>query len=124
MAFLYFLEVTLLKMSILCFYMRIFPEPKIRRVLLGTMALNAAIGAAYVFAAIGQCRPVSYNWTRWDGEHEGSCVNIAALTWSNAIISIVFDVWMIAIPLSQLRKLKLHWKRKIGVGLMFGVGTL
>lgn len=124
MAFLYFLEVTLLKVSILFFYMRIFPERRIRRVLWATLALNSAFGAAYVFAAIGQCQPVSYNWTRWDGEHEGKCIDIAALTWSNAIVSIAFDVWMLAIPLSQLRKLKLHWKRKVGVALMFIVGTL
>lgn len=123
-AFTYFLELTLLKMSILFFYMRIFPEPRIRRVLWATQALNAMFGIAYVFAAIFQCSPISYNWTRWDGEHEGSCIDITALAWSNAIVSIVFDIWMLAIPMHQLRKLKLHWKRKVGVGIMFIVGTL
>ena len=123
-AVLYFAEVSLLKMSILYFYLRIFPERKIRLVLYGTMVANAMSGIAYVVAAIFQCWPISYNWTRWDQQHEGKCVNITALAWSNAIVSIVFDFWMLAIPLSQLRKLKLHWKRKIGVGLMFGVGTL
>lgn len=123
-AVMYFAEVALLKMSILFFYLRIFSEVKIRRVLYGTLIINAMSGIAYVFASIFQCWPISYNWTRWDQQHEGKCVDITALTWSNAIVSIVFDFWMLAIPLSQLRKLKLHWKRKIGVGLMFGVGTL
>lgn len=31
-----------------------------------------------------------------------------------AAISIVEDVWMLAIPLSQLHSLQLHWKKKIG----------
>jgi hypothetical protein len=31
---------------------------------------------------------------------------------------------MLAIPLAQLKTLNLHWKKKIGVGLMFCVGTL
>lgn len=123
-AFTYFLELTLLKMSILFFYMRIFPEPRIRKVLWATQALNVMFGIAYVFGSIFQCTPISYNWTRWDGESEGSCIDITALAWSNAIVSIVFDIWMLAIPLSQLRKLKLHWKRKVGVGVMFVVGTL
>lgn len=123
-AVLYFAEVTLLKMSILFFYLRIFPEKKIRLVLYGTLAVNAMTGIAYVIAAIFQCWPISYNWTRWDEQHQGKCIDITALAWSNAIVSIVFDFWMLAIPLVQLRKLKLHWKRKIGVGLMFGVGIL
>ena len=111
-------------MSILFFYMRIFPETRIRRILWVTQALNAMFGISFVFAAIFQCTPISYNWTRWDGEHEGSCIDITALAWSNAIVSIVFDLWMLAIPLFQLRKLKLHWKRKVGVAAMFIAGTL
>lgn len=39
-------------------------------------------------------------------------------------MSIALDVWMLAIPLWQLRGLKLHWKKKIGVAAMFIVGTL
>lgn len=31
-----------------------------------------------------------------------------------AAISIAEDVWMLAIPLSQLHSLQLHWKKKIG----------
>lgn len=81
-------------------------------------------GVAFVVAVIFQCSPISYNWTKWDGEHEGSCLNITAIAWSNAAMSIVFDVWMLAVPLSLLHKLRLHWKRKLGVALMFSVGTL
>jgi hypothetical protein len=31
---------------------------------------------------------------------------------------------MLGIPLWQIRSLKLHWKKKIGVAMMFFVGTL
>lgn len=68
--------------------------------------------------------PMSYFWTMWDQEHQGRCVNINAIGWANAIISIILDVWMLALPLSQLKNLRLHWKQKIGVALMFFVGTL
>lgn len=40
-----------------------------------------------------------------------------------AAVSVALDVWMLAIPLSQLPGLKLHWKKKVSVGLMFFVGT-
>lgn len=42
---------------------------------------------------------------------------------TRAAVSIALDVWMLAIPLSQLPALKLHWKKKVSVGLMFFVGT-
>jgi hypothetical protein len=49
---------------------------------------------------------------------------VNALGWSNAAISIVLDAWMLGLPMSQVVKLKLHWKKKIGVAMMFVVGTL
>ena len=42
---------------------------------------------------------------------------------ARAAVSIALDVWMLAIPLAQLPGLKLHWKKKVSVGLMFFVGT-
>lgn len=51
-------------------------------------------------------------------------MNSTAIGWANASISVAVDVWMLAVPLWYLRKLKLHWKKKIGVAAMFIVGTL
>ncbi|KAK9424080.1 hypothetical protein SUNI508_03568 [Seiridium unicorne] len=123
MAILYFLQVTLLKMSLLFFYLRIFPEKMIKRLLWGTVWFNAAFGLFFVVLTIFQCQPVSFYWTKWDGEHEGKCIGINGIAWANAGISIALDIWMLAIPLSQLRKLQLHWKKKVGVALMFIVGA-
>jgi hypothetical protein len=50
-------------------------------------------------------------------------VDINAITNTHAALSIILDVWILGIPLFQLRGLQMHWKRKIGVGLMFCVGT-
>lgn len=119
---LYFADVALLKTSILLFYLRIFPTPRTRKALWATLIVNGMFGVAFVVAAIFQCTPISYYWENWHGEVDGMCLNVNAIGWSNAIISIVIDIWMIAIPLSQLPKLRLHWKRKLGVGLMFCVG--
>ncbi|KAM5341892.1 hypothetical protein ACJ41O_014923 [Fusarium nematophilum] len=123
MAILYFAQVTLLKMALLFFYLRIFPTKPVRRVLWATVAFNCVFGLTFVLVAVFQCRPVSYFWLKWDGEHEGHCSNLNAITWSNAIISILLDIWMLAVPMSQLKALNLDWKKKIGVGMMFCVGT-
>lgn len=123
MAILYFLQVTLLKMSMLFFYLKIFPERTVRRMLWGTVIFNVCFGIFFVVLTTFQCQPVSYYWTKWDGEHSGKCLSISAIAWANAGVSIALDIWMLAIPLSQLRKLHLHWKKKIGVAMMFIVGA-
>ncbi|KAE9571853.1 hypothetical protein CGMCC3_g11976 [Colletotrichum fructicola] len=123
MAWLYFLQVTLVKLAIIFFYMRIFPAREVQRMLWGTTIFIIVWGLAFVITAVFQCKPIHYFWTKWDGLHEGSCANANAISWSNAAISIALDLWMLAIPLWQLRALRLHWKKKIGVAMMFIVGT-
>lgn len=124
MSWLYYLDLALMKMSLLFFYLKIFPSQGIRRVLWCTIAVNAVWGALFALLSAFDCQPISYFWTYWDGEHTGSCLNTNAIGWANAAISIVEDIWMLAIPLSQLRSLQLHWKKKIGVGIMFCTGAL
>ncbi|CZR69469.1 related to integral membrane protein PTH11 [Phialocephala subalpina] len=119
---LYFAQVALLKLTLLFFYLRIFPG-KPRKLLWATVIFDSLYGIAFVFLAAFQCHPISYFWTGWDGEHKGACLNINAIGWANASISIALDVWMLGIPLLQIRSLKLHWKKKIGVAMMFFVGT-
>lgn len=51
-------------------------------------------------------------------------MNSMAIGWANAAISVAMDIWMLAIPMWYLRRLKMHWKKKIGVAAMFIVGTL
>lgn len=123
MASLYFTQVTLLKLSLTFFYIRVFPSPGVQRLLWGTVTFVVLWGFAFVLTAIFQCRPISYFWNKWDGLHEGTCLQINAITSSNAGISIVLDFWILGIPLWQLWGLKLHWKKKVGVALMFCVGT-
>lgn len=51
-------------------------------------------------------------------------LNANAIGWANAAISVALDVWMLAVPLWNLKRLNLHWKKKVGVAAMFVVGTL
>lgn len=120
----YFISLATLKLSLLLFYLRIFPSLTVRRLLWATVVFDVLYGVAFTLAALLQCRPISFFWTNWDGEHKGYCANVNAVGWANAAISIGLDVWMLAVPLSQLRVLRLHWKKKVGVALMFFVGTL
>ncbi|CAG8959455.1 hypothetical protein HYFRA_00001353 [Hymenoscyphus fraxineus] len=120
---LYFAQVALLKIGLLLFYLRIFSKSKIGKYIHGTIVLNIIVGVTFIIAALFQCQPINYNWNRWDGEHSGKCVNINAVSWANSALSILLDAWMLALPMSQLATLQLHWKKKIGVAMMFMVGA-
>jgi hypothetical protein len=121
---LYSTEVFTVKICILIFYLRIFPGSTIRRLIWFTIVANIVGLVAFDVATIFQCRPVQHYWEGWDGEHKGHCLSINSLVWANAAISIFFDFWMLALPLSQIRPMSLHWKKKLGVSLMFAVGLL
>ncbi|KAK0748469.1 hypothetical protein B0T21DRAFT_278893 [Apiosordaria backusii] len=120
---LYLPQVAALKLTFLFFYLRIFPSPGTRSVIWGTIIFTSLYGLTYFLLAIFQCAPIE-DWYKWDGTGEGKCLNKDAIQWSCAIISIVLDVWMIGIPLWNMRVVKLHWKKKLGVGAMFAVGLL
>jgi glucan phosphoethanolaminetransferase (alkaline phosphatase superfamily) len=124
MAILYFALQTTLKLSMLFFYLRIFPTRNVRRLLWGTVAFTILFGLVFVFVAIFQCKPVNYFWTKWDGEHVGTCADVNAITVSSAAINIALDIWIMGVPLSQLKQMNLDWRKKIGVGMMFSVGVL
>ncbi|KAK2627361.1 hypothetical protein QTJ16_003327 [Diplocarpon rosae] len=123
MEILYFIQLALLKSTLLFFYLRIFPGQRIKQIIWGTLVFDLCFGLVFLFLAIFPCEPISYYWTRWDEQHEGQCVDINMMGWVNACISIVLDIWMLGIPISQLVHLKLHWKKKLGVFMMFFVGT-
>lgn len=122
---LYFFQMTLLKLTLLFFFLRIFPKTIIRNMLKGTIVFTIFYGLTFVIVAIFQCRPIKHYWMNWDKEHvDGHCININALAWANAIISIVLDVWMLVLPLCEVFRLQLSWRKKISVAIMFLVGTL
>ncbi|KAK7697424.1 hypothetical protein SLS64_013562 [Diaporthe eres] len=104
---LYVIGLPMVKLSLLFFYLRVFPARPVRRVLWGTIVLILMYTVTFLFISIFECTPISFFWESWDGEHKGKCLNLHAISWIQA----------------SLPGLKLHWKKKVSVGLMFFVGT-
>lgn len=114
----------LTKLSLLCFFLRIFPNKTFRLVVYATMLVTALSTTIFVFLQIFQCVPVSYNWEGWKGEFDGShrCVDVNRLVVSAASFSIFLDVVIIVLPLPLLLGLKMSWHKKAGIVLMFSLG--
>lgn len=125
MEILYLAEMSIIKLSLSLFYLYIFPGTTIRRLLMGTAIFNVVFGIAFVTTGIFQCTPVSRYWLQYtDPAAGGRCIDLNVFAWVHAALNIAVDVWMLAIPLSQIQRLELHWKKKIGVAIMFVIGTL
>ncbi|KAJ3494223.1 hypothetical protein NLG97_g4219 [Lecanicillium saksenae] len=124
---LYILLMAFVKLTLTFFYLNIFFGRAIRALLWGTAVFHVAGAVAFSIGIIFQCLPISYQWEKFNyinnNAVQGHCININAAGWANAAISVASDIWLLAIPLSQIHKLQLHWKKKLGAALMFLTGA-
>lgn len=112
----------LTRISILLFYLRVFPftvVPALKRVIYAALAASLATGIAIIMALALQCLPISYNWDWWEEGSHGHCLELKAVGYSSGAIGIVLDIWIMLIPLPEIRKLRLPLKQKVGVILVF-----
>ena len=121
---LYFLEIGLIKTTLLLFYLRIFPARMTTILITTTLWFNAVYTLAFFIVGVFPCRPIHHFWTRFGGSPNGHCVDLNALAWTHAVLTIALDFWMLGLPLFEVFKLKLSWRKRVSVALMFCVGTL
>jgi len=119
---LYLVQIALIKASILFFFLKIFPDRRFRQCLWIVQVLNLLICLAFVGVGFGQCRPFSYFWTGWDGEHEGSCLDATVTGLAHVALNIALDIIMLVLPVTQIYKLQMNRRKKIGVMAMFQAG--
>ncbi|KAI4733587.1 hypothetical protein E4T50_15852 [Aureobasidium sp. EXF-12298] len=116
---LYLTAVGVTKISMLLFYLRIFPDWKLRRAIYGMIGICLTYIIVFVLVTAFQCRPVNVAWLKWDGEHPGKCLDLNADGWASASINIILDLIVIVLPMKQLTMLNMSWQRKLGVIAMF-----
>ncbi|TGJ81069.1 hypothetical protein E0Z10_g7702 [Xylaria hypoxylon] len=112
----------LTRISILCFYLKLFPQERVRWASFALIGLNALDLVAFVAATIFQCTPIYGAWTFWDGSFKGHCNNLHLQSWIQAGINITLDLLVIVLPLPYLAKLSTSLGRKIRIIIMFGLG--
>ncbi|GKT48189.1 uncharacterized protein ColSpa_08370 [Colletotrichum spaethianum] len=112
------------KISILLFYLRIFPKRDIRISCWVLIGLNVAYIIVFELISIFQCIPIEGAWRAWDGEFKAKCNNINIQGWAAAIANILLDLATLILPLRELYNLSLSTKKKVMVMMMFCVGFL
>lgn len=74
-----------------------------------------------VFLSIFQCTPIPFYWNK---DIEGKCLNLPAVAYSGAAVTIASDIFIVILPIPVIKSLNLGWKKKLGVMCMFALGSL
>ncbi|KAL0934098.1 uncharacterized protein CTRU02_210897 [Colletotrichum truncatum] len=119
----YILAMAAIKASILFCFLRIFPDRVFRRAVFATQMFNLLVALTWVILCCVQCQPISYAWNGWDGEHQGGCgVQSSSIGLIHVAFQIAIDLVMLVLPITQVYKLQMDFKKKLGVMAMFLVG--
>ena len=118
---LYVMTIGSVKISLLFFYLNVFPRKSFRIACYSIMGLVFVSIATFTLVGIFQCAPISRAW-RLDSP--GKCLNYNAVAWANASMNIVQDLIIIALPIRELRSLQIAPRKMNQLYLMFGVGSL
>ncbi|KAK2784877.1 hypothetical protein FQN52_008813 [Onygenales sp. PD_12] len=107
------------KASIVLLYLRIFPRSPIRKACYAMLGFLIAYGLWAVVSGYLNCIPVQ---KFWDDSLEGGCINMENLWLSNAIMHIVTDLALLAMPMPIISTLQLPKKQKFAVMGIFTLG--
>ncbi|KAL8948136.1 MAG: hypothetical protein Q9222_005647 [Ikaeria aurantiellina] len=119
----YGVTMTIIKISILLFYCRLFPRestPRYWRMavyIIATVMILFCIGG--VTACIFQCTPVDYAWLRTG---EGHCINTLLLFYISSAVTVVTDVIILLLPMPIVWKLQMPRAKRYGVLAIFLLG--
>ncbi|EFR03174.1 integral membrane protein [Nannizzia gypsea CBS 118893] len=116
--------ISLAKISVGLFLLRIFRSTAFRYATYAIIAINAAIGITWILVDAFHCIPVHLAWTSWRMEETGTCIDFMTSTYVNGFVNIVVDTIMVSMPVYEVVKLKLDHRKKVGVAVMFGMGLL
>ncbi|KAJ0142906.1 hypothetical protein CTA2_1346, partial [Colletotrichum tanaceti] len=113
----------LTKISVLFFYLRIFPNKSFRRATYAAMTYIGLSTTIMLFMQIFQCIPFSFNWDGWKGDFgPHHCLNINMLAFVAGGLSISHDIIILFLPVPLLWHLNMGLRSKIGIFIMFSLG--
>ena len=113
---------TLVKLSVLHFYTRIFSTNKLAYSAYAIGAITLAYWLSTFITAFALCTPFAYNWDKLIVG--GHCGNISAYYLSTAIVNFLLDVAIVTLPLPILWGLQMKTSRKIALTAIFSLGVM
>ena len=120
--YVYFVAVTVPKISILSLYLRIFPQRtyRIACYLLASVLMGCLLGNVLATSLI--CVRVKALWDTRTGE--GHCFHQNAYFRYSTLPNILTDICMLILPLPVIWQMSLSRRDKVGLTLTFGTGSV
>ncbi|KAF2679191.1 hypothetical protein K458DRAFT_280879, partial [Lentithecium fluviatile CBS 122367] len=87
-----------------------------------TMFISVGASTVIFFASIFACSPIAMGWDLTVSD--GTCIDRPALYEATAAFGVVVDCLIIAIPIPMVMRLQMSRSKKIGLILMFVLGSI
>lgn len=79
-------------------------------------------GMIFFFVTLFQCRPLHSIWDITSSK--SSCVSLGGLLIAGAAFSISEDLVILLLPIAEVSKLNMDWRKKVMVLFLFSIGIL
>ncbi|KAL4882703.1 hypothetical protein BJY04DRAFT_206912 [Aspergillus karnatakaensis] len=119
-AIFYCLGTGFLKVSVLLFYMRIFPSQTFHIAVWVLVFIAAGYNIASVLVNVFSCSPIAKSWDV--SILSGTCINRPVFYFANAGLGIFTDFATVLLPVPWLRRLQMPMRQKIAVGCILAMG--
>ncbi|KAF7596947.1 hypothetical protein BBP40_011313 [Aspergillus hancockii] len=107
------------KVSVLVFYLRIFPSRNFYTAVWVIVFIAVGYSVASVLANILSCNPVN---KAWYPAKEGICMSRPVFYFANAGLGIFTDFATVLVPIPWLRRLQMPMRQKIAVSCILAMG--
>lgn len=124
MAVMYKVQISLAKISVCLFLLRIFQSRTFRYLAYALIGINASIGITWASVDAFRCSPTRLTWIGWTNEEPGYCINFIVAVLVNCLVNIFVDFILIMMPVYEVIKLQLPLRKKLAVASMFIVGSV
>lgn len=110
------------KIALCLFYRRLSDTRWFQISIWVTIAVTVAYSIAFIFAIIFACSPLEKNWNITI--KDGYCVNKGAIYLGHTSANLLTDLVTLLLPIPIVVRLKLPSLQRLGVALMFAIGSL
>lgn len=114
--------ITAIKISVLLFYRRFFPSTNFRKIAIITGVINILWCIASLLTAFLHCRPLAFYWDK--SIKGGVCANDNVIGYSITATELITDIVVLILPIPWLSRLKLERRHRLGVIMLFMLGSL
>ncbi|EGD86001.2 hypothetical protein H113_06980 [Trichophyton rubrum MR1459] len=110
----------LAKVSILALYLRVFAASKyFRWACISLIIVTSVTSVAFIFPTLFQCLPLQ---AFWDRSIPHQCMNDLGVWLSHALINLVIDILILALPVYHVSRLRLQLRDKLALIFVFVLG--